>query len=61
MLQVRGDADLAQKPLDAEHRAELGVEHLERDVALVPEVAREVDGRHAAGADLALDGVAAGE
>ena len=31
MLQVRGDADLAQEALGAEDGAELGIEHLERD------------------------------
>ena len=36
-----------------------GLEHLERDVAVVLEVAGEVDRGHAAGADLALDLVAA--
>ena len=48
----------AQEPLGAEHRGELGPQHLERDLAVVPEVVREVDGRHAAGAELALDAVA---
>ena len=61
MLQVRGDLDLGEKALDAEHRAELRLEHLERDLAVVLDVAREVDGRHAAGADLALDLVPASE
>ena len=61
MLEVRRDLDLGEEPLDAEHGAELRVEHLERDVAVVLEVAREVDGGHAAAADLALDGVAIGE
>ena len=37
-----------------------GLQHLERDLALVPQVAREVDGRHAALADQSVDGVAAG-
>ena len=40
---------------------ELGAEHLERDVAVVPEVVREVDGRHAAGAELALDDIPVGQ
>ena len=48
MLQVRRDLDLGQEPLDAEHGAELRVEDLERDRAVVPEVAREVHRRHAA-------------
>ena len=58
MLQVGGDLDLGQKAFDAEHGAELGFEHLERDRAVVPHVAREVHGRHAAAADLPLDRVA---
>ena len=55
MLQVRRDLDLGEESLGAEHGAELGVEHLERDVAVVSDVAREIDGGHAARADLALD------
>ena len=39
--------------------AELGVEHLERDRAVVPEVLGEVDRGHAAAAELALERVAA--
>ena len=57
VLEVRGDLDLAEEPLDAEHGAELRIEHLERDVAIVLEVAREIDGRHAAAPDLALENV----
>ncbi len=57
VLQVGRDPDLAQEPLDAEHRAEFRLEQLERDVAVVAEVAREVHGRHAADADLPLDAV----
>ena len=47
----------ARNRSDAEHRAELGAEHLERDLAVVLEVAGEVDGGHAARAELALDDV----
>ena len=54
-LQPRGELDLAQEPLGAQRRGELGAEHLERDLAVVLEVVREVDGRHAAAAELALD------
>ena len=32
-----------------------------RDVAVVLEVVREIDGRHAAGAELALDAIAVSE
>ena len=58
MPQIGGDLDLGQKAIGAEHRAELRLEHLDRDVAVVLQVVREVDGRHAAGAELPLDAVA---
>ena len=61
MIETRGDLDLGQKSLGAEHGGELGPEHLERDLAVVLDVAREVDRGHAAGAELALDAVAVGE
>lgn len=41
MLQVRRDLDLAEGPLDAEHCAEFGAEDLQRDVAVVLDVAGE--------------------
>src|SRR5437762_1981787 len=52
MLQARGDADLAEEALGAEHRAQLGIQDLERHIALVLEVAREIHRRHTAGANL---------
>ena len=61
MLQVRGDRDLGLEPFDAKDGAEFREQNLERDVALVFDVAREVDRGHAACADLALDNVAARE
>ena len=61
MLEVGGDLDLGQEPLGAEHGGQLGAQHLERDLAVVPQVVREVDGGHAARAELALDAVAVGE
>ena len=53
--------DLAQEAIRAEHRSEFGVEHLERDEPLVPEVASEVHGRHAAAPEFALEHVAVGQ
>ena len=41
MLQPRGRPDLAQKALAAERRAEIGVQDLDGDVAIVPEVVGE--------------------
>ena len=61
MLQVRRDLDLGEKPVDAKHGAEFGLQDLERDLTVVLEVAGEVHRRHAAFADFANDGVAAGE
>ena len=58
---VRGRLDLGEEPLGAERRGEIGVQHLDRDVAVVLEVVREIDGRHAAAAELALDAVAIGD
>ena len=53
-----GELDLAEEALAAERRGEVLVEDLDGDVAVVLEVVGEVDGRHAAGAELALDAVA---
>ena len=61
MLQVGGDLDLGQEPLAAEHGGELGVQHLDGDLAAVPQVLGEVDRGHAALADLALEAVPVGQ
>ena len=57
MLEPGGRADLAQEALGAEAAGELGVQHLEGDGAVVAEVAGEIDGGHAAAAELALERV----
>ena len=54
------DLDLAQKALWTECRGKLGLKHLDRDAAMVLPVLSEVDRRHPAVADLALEGVAVG-
>jgi hypothetical protein len=61
MLEIRRDANLREEPIGTELRAELRVEHLERDPAVVAQVAREIHSRHPARADFALDLVAARE
>ena len=61
MLQRRRGRDLLHEPLGAQHGGELRLEDLERDLALVLDVLGQVDGGHAARAELALDGVAVGE
>ena len=47
VLQFRGGLDLAQKPLGPECGTEIRVQHLDRDIALVLEIVREVHGGHA--------------
>ena len=61
MLQVGGGPDLADKPLRADHGGQLGAQHLDRHLAIVAEVVRQVDGGHPARTELALDAVAVGE
>jgi hypothetical protein len=58
MLEARGGADLAQEALTAEGGAEVGVQHLDGDVAVVADVMRQVHGGHATLPKLALDAVA---
>ena len=54
-------SDLALEAVGPERGGELGVEHLEGDRTIVLEVVREVDDRHPAAAELALERVAVGE
>ena len=61
MRQTRGHLDLAQETLAAERRCEICVECLERDVAAMLDVVREVYRRHAANAEFTLDAVAVSE
>ena len=61
MLQVRRDLDLRQEPLDAEYRAQLWFQEFQRDPPVVLDVACEVHGGHATGADFAIYRVAVGE
>ena len=61
MLQSGGELDLPLEPLGAQRHSQLGVEHLERDRPVVPEVLGEEDRRHPAATELALDRVAVSE
>ena len=61
MLEIGGGADLGQEAIRADDCSQLGAEDLDRDLAVVSQVMREVDGCHSAGAELALDLVAVGE
>ena len=60
MLELGGELDFAVEPLGADRGAEFGVEHLDRDLAVVLDVLRQEDGRHAARPELALDAVPVG-
>ena len=53
--------DLAEEPLRAEHRGQLGFQNLDRDLALMLDVVCEIHRRHPTGAYLTLDPIAVGE
>lgn len=61
MLEVCRHTDFSEEALDTHDRGQFGVEDLQRHAAIVLQIAREVDGRHPARANLAFDGVAIGE
>ncbi len=61
MLQPCRDLDLPEKALGAEGGGELRVQHLERHLAAVFEVLRQVDCGHSPAANLPLDRVSIGE
>jgi hypothetical protein len=55
MLEIGDDPDLTEESLGTQRGGELGAEDLERDLALVAQVAGEVDGGHAALSQLTLE------
>ena len=57
MLEIGRGLDFGQEPLSTDDRSQLWLQNLERDLALVPKVVSEVDRRHPALAELALDPV----
>ena len=61
MVQVGGGRDLAQKALGPESVDQLGTEHLDGYLAIMLEVMREIDRRHAACTKLAVEAVAIGQ
>ena len=58
MLQRRDGPDLPDEAFGADHRGQLGPQHLDRHLAAVLQVFGQIHGRHAAFAQLPLDGVA---
>jgi hypothetical protein len=61
MRQPRGDLDLTQEPLRTQRGSELGSQHLEGDLALMPEVLGKIHDRHSAAAQFPVDDVTIGE
>jgi hypothetical protein len=61
VLETGGELDLPEKALDALRPAELGANDLHRHRALMAKVSRQIDRRHAPGADLTLEDVPAGQ
>ena len=61
MVQARRDLDFAEEAIGAERRGELGAEDLHRNLAMMLQVFREIDGGHAAHAELTQQPVAVGE
>jgi len=61
VLQVGRNLDLLEEPLTAQDRGEFGTQDLERHLPVVLYVLGEVHGGHAAGAELAHNGVTIGE
>jgi hypothetical protein len=59
MLQRRGDVNLSGEAIGAECFGKLRAKDLGRDESLVSKIFREIDGRRAALAELALDEVTA--
>jgi hypothetical protein len=58
MLQRRSRFYFSEETLGPECGSEVGVQDLDGNVALVPQVVRKVDSRHAADPDLSVDPVA---
>lgn len=61
MRQPGSDTDLALEALAANRVRKVGVQYLERDLAPVAKVGRQVHGRHAAGTECLVDPIAIGE
>src|SRR5881394_3691822 len=61
MIEPRGDLHFIEKSDDAEVRGDFWAQNLERDLAVVLQLAREVHCPHAAGPDFAFDRVPIGK
>jgi len=61
VLEIGGDFDLGEEALSAEHGGQLGVQHLDGDLAAVLQVFGEIHRGHAALSHLAVEAVAVGQ
>ena len=61
VLKCSGGLDLGEEPFSADDGGELGTQHLERHLAIVAQVVRDINCRHAAGAEFAFYAIAIGE
>ena len=61
VVQVRRDLDLSKEPLGAKYGSQIGPKDFDRNLPVVLHVVGEIDIGHAAGANFALDCVAAGK
>jgi hypothetical protein len=61
VLKPGGEPDLALEPIRAETGRELRVEHLEGYGSIMPEIVRQIDGRHPPAAKLALEAIPVGQ
>jgi hypothetical protein len=59
MLKIRRELDLLEKPFGAEDRRELCVQDVYGNLAMMFEILREIDSRHATRTELTLDAVSA--
>ena len=61
MFEVGGGFDLVDEPVGADTGDDLRLHDLQRDLTIMADVLRQIDGRHTARTELALDAVAVGE
>jgi hypothetical protein len=57
MRKLRGEPDLAKKTVSANGLCDIGTKHLERNVAIVTVVSRQINRRHPTSAQLSFDSI----
>ena len=54
---MRSRSNLVEEPVRADDVRQLALQYLDGDMALVPDIAREIHSRHSTDAELSLDAV----